>query len=285
MSMGILRSTPRAVKGATLVEFAVVFPIFVVAVLGIVDVARLFAIQAILNKGADEGLAVASTIANLNVDFPGRRIDSSDYVSFREARFRATDAAVRLPRDTLLGGFNSSASAHLLEVRYADSGLRKNNPATPDPTASTSAAVIRPGDSPSVIYPDGSAVVIQHPSLPVIAAGTRLDDLFEHHPIRVEVWASVTPLLPFIGPKILRGVATGFRERVPRGRFGVLDPRTIAYVGYNPPGAARTTTTSTSTTTSTTWPFQCTPNWPLCMDIGGCPKLRPFPGECRCEPC
>ena len=54
-------------KGVSMLEFALVMPFFILLVFGLIDISRYFAYQAILNKGAENGINLATKIPNLDL--------------------------------------------------------------------------------------------------------------------------------------------------------------------------------------------------------------------------
>ena len=83
--------------GASMVEMAILLIVVFSITLAIVDVARVLMLEAILNKGAEEGLNVATKISNFDYDIRDLSLNDSRYYDFYEARRRVLEAATKLP--------------------------------------------------------------------------------------------------------------------------------------------------------------------------------------------
>ena len=107
-------------EGATLLEFVFVLPILLILILAIMDFSRFMLIQALLTKGAENGLNTALKIPNLETDIRGLASSNIDYQMYREARRRVLFEATRLPLTTLLTAPGTDSSAVLLEYSVTD---------------------------------------------------------------------------------------------------------------------------------------------------------------------
>lgn len=75
------RSNYISSSGATLLEFCIVFPVFILFVLAIIDFSRYLAVQGILTNSSQRAASLAATIEGLDVDDS----TSSDYTTAYEA--------------------------------------------------------------------------------------------------------------------------------------------------------------------------------------------------------
>lgn len=275
-----------AEQGVTMVEFALVLPLLMIFTIGLIDLSRVYALKAILNKGAEEGLNIALKIPNLDEDIQNLDPGSVEYQRYLQARNVVIARATSLPLGTLFTDSNTPSMAQLTDFVYRDP-----NPTGPDIIRSSRAAIIRPGERIEIgVFNSGKWSY--HKTLP--GTGTpppqSPDLLLKSHPMIVELRATIRPMTPFIGELNVRSRAMGYREEIPKGplnvEFGLLDPTTTT-----------SSTSSTTSTTTTTLPapagnITCDPNWSGCAALTGnfeCPDLNapppPPPGFCPCRRC
>ena len=269
-------------RGVTMLEFALVLPLLLVLIIGIIDVARYFAYQAILNKGAESGLNFALKVPNLDVDLKEYNHGDVDYQRYEQARDLVARKAVDIPLRTFFSDSATPSIAQLEDFEYTDvdaGGTEK--------TLSEEVALIFPGET--LTASDGTAIT--HKTLPTPPIAQTKEDLLKIHPVIVELRAQIQPLTPFMSPITLQARAMGFREEIPRGpltgEFGETSDPVVA----NPP---------TPTPTPTPVPIlpvpdqsqACTPNWGQCAGAftnNKCPNLNappaPLSTNCTCTPC
>jgi len=159
-------------SGATLVEFAIVVPLLLLILFGIITIAVVYQAKSALEKGAEQGLAVATVIADLE-----NRADIDQFNGLQEEIRRQ---AVEHPLSVFfengvneLGGVAPYGSSRITEV---------NLDILPQP------------------QPDSG-------SLP-----DDLSEYFSDNPIAVELVAEVNTLFWFLPPITLRAEAIGYRE-------------------------------------------------------------------------
>jgi hypothetical protein len=262
-------------RGVTMVEFALVLPLLMLLLIGIIDVSRYFAYQAILNKGAENGLNLALKVPNLDVDLALYQPTDLDYQRYQQARGLVIQSAVDVPMRTFFSDSSTDSIAKLVNYSYIDPGAS---------TSELDAGLIFPGQA--LATSDGATVA--HKTFPNPPTAQTKEDLLKQHPIMVELRAEVRPLTPFMQPITLRARAMGYREEIPRGpltgEFGLVDP--VA----GPPGSS--SSSSSSSTNNLPVPSNeetCDQNWLVCSNTGECPNVNftpPFPpAQCPCDPC
>jgi hypothetical protein len=241
-----LRDVPRlkSDSGATVLEFAIVLPILMLACLSVIDLARYLTIQALLNKGAEDGLNMAMKMPNLDIDIRNLKDTDANYQVFREARRRVIWAATRLPLATLVTDFDTPSSAQLAQWTITDQGMDGVTP-----SYNKGAVLLRPGEQAAVDI-HGTTVVVDHPTVKPGGGGApppqTPEMLMKKNPISIQLDARVDMFLPFFGTMMARGVATGYRENIPTGPLPQAEPGDAEAVD----GLAFAATTSTVITTS-----------------------------------
>jgi len=214
-------------RGVTMLEFALILPLFMMLTLGMIDLARVYTLKAILNKGAEEGLNIALKIPNLDVDIENLSPTHYEYGRYIQARNIVIDRATRLPLATLFSDDDPQAMARLANFVYSD----PNSVTNVDDIRNGSAAFLRPGDR---LQKDSqtSGEWVNHRTLPNDGTGNPRQQtpeiLYKSHPIIVELRANIRPLTPFIPELNIASRSMGYREEVPKGpldvAFGLLDP-------------------------------------------------------------
>ncbi len=262
--------------------------------LGIFDLARYLAVQAIINKGAAQGLNLAAKLSSFDNNIRNLAPGDPDYQAFAEARRRVLREATRVPLATLLTNFDTPSSAQLLAITDTDPELTLAV-TDPIPTVTSGATVFRPGDR--TLVSDGTTTNwVSHPTYPPDAGGLPPQDvhqLLRIHPIVVEVHARLEMFSPFLHDTVIVGRAVGYREDVPKAPLPLVAG---ALEGMS------TTTTLSSTTTTSIYPSAsttttsvmatCWVDWAKCIQRSNIPIRRPrcpvdaigYPdGSCNCE--
>lgn len=285
-------------SGVSMLQFVLVLPIIVAAVALIIDIGRYYAVKNLLDYGARQGVEIARSVPNLDIDIQGLDPADISYIRYKEARKRVAFGAMKTPLQTLLKNYNQDGDMKLVKYKYEDNVAVPSG--DPFPTQEYGAGLILPYESLERIR-DSETSVIEHPSrAPVAGATINKQAALKAAPIMVEVSAEINLLLPFLKPLVVSGRAFGFREFVPQGPFdqqteealGIwtdyLDSRTTTSTGVT------STVTSTSSTTSSTI---CRANWTKCNDqskhffdasitsLCPNPKLNSGSGDCECERC
>jgi len=241
----------RKERGVTMIEMAMLIGIVFVFTLNMVDIARFLMLEAILNKGAEDGLNVATKISNFDYDIRQLSVSDSRYYDFYEARRRVLDSATRLPLNTFFTQPGTASDAELIGYEHRDTEVQ-GAVAGSEPTLVRAAAVIRPGE---VVFEstDPSKVITNmrrgpDPGNVLPAVPWRMMNGLQNNPIQIELRAKVRPFCPaslcpwFGGERILVGRAFGYRENaIPRGPLPAENPADM------PAGYATASTVTTTT--------------------------------------
>jgi hypothetical protein len=278
------KKTNSGDKGVTMVEFALILPVFMMFTLGLIDLSRIYALKAILNKGAEEGLNLALKIPNLDVDIETLASNDIEYGRYMQARSIVIAKASSLPLSTLFSDGNTPGMAQITNYVYRDPDILG-----PDIINSAPAGLIRPGDRLE-LNSQGSGKWITHKTLPSTGSVPPQppEVLYRSHPIIVELRATVRPLTPFLGPLNISSRAMGYREEIPRGplnaSYGLLDPADDPNFVGGGPGAVTTTTLQPADDGR----MSCNPCWFNCIRLNfnrDCAVLNGPPNPTGCCPC
>ena len=270
----------REQRGATLLETTLLLVIVFSITLAIIDFARVLMLEAILNKAAEEGLNVATTISNFDYDIRDLSLTDSRYYDFYEARRRVLEAATKLPLETFFTDPNTPSDVQLVSFEHQDNELNKKNGGTPAaqiPVITRAAAVMRPSevayeeDRDAMNNVTGTTPIPNDAHRPPSfgsypAAGSTdlppqpMTALLGRSPIEVELRAFMKPFCPALlcpwmarenGGKMIKGIAMGYRENsIPRGPLPASPADQPA--GYTSATYATTTTIALSSVTTTT---------------------------------
>ena len=275
-------------KGVSMVEFALVMPFFILLVFGLIDISRYFAYQAILNKGAENGINLAMKIPNLDVDLTTEQQGSINYLRYQQARDLVLNTASEFPLRTLFSDSNQQdgtlvSLATLESFTYPDNdsnGLAHNY----------DAALIFPAES---IILDSTGGSIEHKTLPSSSPSSAQgkQNLLKQHPVILKLRARIKPISPFVQPITIESTAMGFREEVPRG------PLTGEYGLADPSPTSSSSSSSSSSTGSTLEPVphsnennntsSCLPNFNQCAQSNNdkCIDYNSNAAQCFCTQC
>ena len=201
--------------GATMLEFAIAGSLLLFLAITFIDLSRVFFVQYLLTKGAQEGVSLATTIADLDPD--NEKLPTTDvdiYDKFVAAREEVADVATARVLDWVatLESVDPDASVVLLAHSPIDY-LESTQQTTPD----TAALVLRPGDSAL----DARGFTMHHPlrcsTLQASCLTPRntwdtMDVMLGAHPIVVRLEAVVKTFSPWLANIPLRGDAMGWRE-------------------------------------------------------------------------
>ncbi len=236
-------------KGAAILEFALVGGLFLMLVLAIIDLSRYYALQALLTKGAQNGLALAKTIPNLDIDVQElasvcdhfdpnteqtlyQECLNENYQDFLDARAEVIIEAARLPLATLADEPNSDTGSELIAYSMDDTTFMTTVPTGQTNFSNLSAAVIRPGDQAYLGALEDN-YVIEHPSICAKSGscikgqrkrkdGEQYETLLRNHPLVVTLRADVNMILPMFGSTTIEGTAMGYREVNSKTQTGEL---------------------------------------------------------------
>lgn len=196
--------------GATLVEYVLVVPLLVLLLFAIIQLAHYWAVQGLINQGAQRGVSLAIRIADIEHDDPS---DHQSYEKFRRAREKVLAEAESLPLAAFVRDYRDSPSAvHFIGFR---------NPAA-------NAALLRPGEC----VRDNVDALHCHPTLcPASgectsgaerrASGDSMAELLMKHPMVVVMPVHYRPFFSIPGMSRLNpsGVAAGYQEASKTGAF------------------------------------------------------------------
>lgn len=160
--------------GSTLVEFAVVFPLLILFIIGLIETSRWLITKNILETSANRAASLAAVIPELDSIEASKRV-----VALDEVRSVAKDLA----------------SKTLVKEHTAVSAMAKFDPRD----------VSRDGITTSTTF---SPVEIKLPD-PTPSLEYALND----NPIQLNVYATFNSLIPFISPLKIKATRTFFRER------------------------------------------------------------------------
>lgn len=242
-------TSQSAQRGATILEFALVSAIFFFALLALFDFTRYFSLQALLTKGAQNGLEVAKVIDGLRIDpedldencAPNNQACiQANYQRMMAARRTVEQSATALPLATFASEPNSGGSFPLDSYT-----INSDNPPaagqTPPAAPSINAVILRPGE---VTTNNRTGQIVEHPQICPLGATScgnnkrprapteTLTGLYRAFPIVVQVQTEFKPLFPFWTPFQTTGTAIGYREI----STGSIDPQIPASLAcQNPP--------------------------------------------------
>jgi len=238
-----------------MVEWAVAIPFLIIVLLAIFDFARYQTGEYIAQKGALDGLHLATRVDGLGFDVRDADPTSESFRRYLQGRKQAIEVASSLPLSSWFStDADSTTRLHrvLLETGEA-----------------VRAVVLRPGERYRLIRDNGEEEILEHPTLcapdppdpskcpETIDPAADYEDVLLNHPIAVAVYGVVEPILPLIPPLEVKGYALGYREQVRHGLYPDKPRR---------PGETPTTTTTTTVP-------ECTPPAVYCRE-GDVDSLR-----------
>lgn len=223
---------PVSEDGIAMVEFALIVGVFLSFILGIVDFSRYYAVQALLTKGAQNGLILAKTLPDFAIDVDTLAAGDPQRDKFLAARQKIDDAAAAIAIGTMATRSNNDSAVKLVGGwnTYSDKFYET--------------LILRPGDSMLFDKDENGQVSsgdkwIDHPTIcsgysptcgvtqtqninsgvnSYVASssprGTKdsIGALFAREPIVVEIHAKVRMIFPGFGTKDVVGRAVGYRE-------------------------------------------------------------------------
>lgn len=219
-------------KGSQLVEQAIVFPLFLLLIVGFFDVSRFLTTETLLTKGAYDAAMLASRLPNIDTDLRGLDPDSNEYKRFSISRRMIIEEARKLPIATIVGEAGSVDPVRLLNFRMTDQ-------ASAEQTGVYDAAVIRPSecamiedgsnrslnpaDCDSPACNDNDPTCLKHPTVPPQSTGLAYDTnqkkLMENELMMVVLKSEVEMMLPGLGSMQAQGVGVARRQALPFSPF------------------------------------------------------------------
>lgn len=277
-----------------MVEFALVFPLFLLIVLSIIEAARYWTTANLLLMSVQRAASEAARYDSLGVDI--RRLDAVDppcpsngsvdqsrYCKFVTDRDQVLSRATELP----FAGFIApgDSDAHIRFVRFKLSAIENPDlgivlePWVED-QSQVDAILVRPGES--FISVDGS-YTYTHPGYGVLKETDQMEALVKDFPLVVYARVEFNWLIPFLSGTFVDAQGFAWLERVYDGSIPELfgPPPTP-----EPPPTATTTPTVTATptitrtaTASATPTITLTPTVTLTPTETGTPTITPTPTE------
>ncbi len=190
----------RRQRGATLIEFTLVFIVLIFSIFCLVDLGRYFTVRVLLARAAASTLARAQIHPDLQIDFRTLTPASPAYISFLAAR-----------RTVLLSGINLATVAMNSPSADPDAMTTLVEYVMTDPVVSAPAPQPRIAADMLLLLPAQHAMVastgemIFHPTLTAPGDGfprdinptVSLNDILTFHPLVVEIRSSFKPMVPF----------------------------------------------------------------------------------------
>lgn len=270
ISSGEIPPQGARTTGATLIEYAIVLPLLLALIFVIIELARYWAVQGLINQGAQRGVSLAIRISNLEYESTD---STAEYRDFAEAYGKITAEAEALPKAAFVRNFDATSSSAFFVGFAADQA--------PDGQARNT-ALLRPGECKT----DRDGVLHCHPTLcpqtdPCNSGaarrtpGSRMVNLLREHPVVLIAPVRFRPIvsLPLWGDLHPVGLAAGYRENFKTGAFPIPEsaPPPAPTATPTPPGPDYTpppTVTPGPTRTprpSPTPTAVCEPPWPSCV--------------------
>ncbi len=197
-------------------EFALIVPVLMLFIFGLVDLARYTMAHAALSHSADLALSLAEKATGLDQDITLISSADPNYTpgvnSFRSARRRALQAGVDYAQSLYFGPPLSGAPLELVSFTQQDrlaNGLHN---------VTESAALLRPGEA---VVIQTSGTVVRHPTLCPPLSGCVYGDrdatmpwkgILRTHPFVVEFRATFRPTLIYFGTFEMVVRRVGLRE-------------------------------------------------------------------------
>lgn len=291
---GQLSSERDREKGASMVEFALAFPVFMLLVVVIIDMGRITALGNVIREGLAIGLQRALSVPNLDVDPRGLASTDHDYVRLQIAKDLTSTAGLRL-----IGGIQmiatgddathaASTGPKLFDIVFNETRI------TDGPIAKTyKVAVLLPGEC--VTVPSIGVTECNRETLGLSDTDPMPEQppeqLIRKHPVKVVAFAQFDSYTPWLFNGWQKFEQYGYRQPIPRGPFRVgIDPQPAnemqaesEAVDQPPLGAAPVPEEE---------PQPCTPDWNVClersMSLGEsacpCPEIDTnAPPRCTCR--
>jgi hypothetical protein len=276
-----------------MVEFALVFPLFLVVVLSIIEAARYWTTKNLLLMSVQRAVSEAARYDSLSVDLrrlvvtgppcSGNKYDDERYCLFVTDRYRVIESATELP----FSGFvaPSGSPALIKFVPFMLSPITNEGEGfTLEPwfenRRAVDALLVRPGES---FTSDDGTYTYSHPGLGELKPQDRMEALVKDYPLVVYARVEFHWLIPFISATFIEAQGFAWLERVYDGSIPELfnPPPTPV-----PPPTATTTPTVTATptitytaTASATPTITSTPTVTLTPTETGTPTITPTPTE------
>lgn len=268
--------------GTSSLQLALILPIFLLFLMGLVDIARYYWIKHSLNTAAELGVKMAIYRDELGIDLRGRSPDDLLFRTYQRARKEVLDAAIKRSLNSSLLSLPGTASmSDLLIMAQDDSALSGYLHALP--LSESAAALVRPGEKAWVKLASGQweEIISTDPILQMTKQANYADALKER-PLLVELRAQMKPILvPFFDITV-SGRASG-RKRFTTPESLQLESA-LAKEGISTTSTTTTTSTSVTTSSATTTTIQCVKSWEQRI-IDCAKKWKGCPDPVNCVNC
>ena len=217
-SLAHIRSSEQ---GTSMLEFALVSGLFFLLILTFVDFARIYTVQALLTRGAQQAATLGTKINGFGNDIARNDPAAVDYASqlneYRAARDTIASQAVALSSTVSVFGASTNPNSPVRILPFVPI----------DETAGTTtqqpgayALVLRPGDA-AIDFEGRFLHHIQRcspatPGCPALNArqpADSMESMLQRFPITVRVQARVHTYSPFLSDIMVNGIAMAYREQ------------------------------------------------------------------------
>ncbi len=285
-------------RGATIIQFVLIFPLLILIFAAIIDISLMFSVESLLDEAAHRAVQRAAVISNLDVNPNGARTSQYEYQRILLARTKSNASGIEFLQETKSVDVNfvspnPQSQAKLLPLSYTQTGT-----AGPDTTITDGIMVLVPGDCLTVV--SSGEIICNRETLgtnetyPPPAQQPAF--LMRRHPIMAVAVGQYDGYLPFFRNKTLMARSYAYRQAVPPGPFAAWeDPELLA---EGPPLPFKKKEVKTLPAPEMPEPEEftvCTPNWTRCMmeteearQSGENLPKRPVnidygDGTCRCD--
>ncbi len=213
-------------SGVTLVEFALVFPWFLLFAMVILDFGRASALRGVLDEAVNRSLARAITVGNLDIDPTGLTQADDNFERLHLARQKVAGEGMNFLNGVrLLHTANDASLSGAKGARVYDIQFTENRIADGPVTDTLKLMVLLPGECATL--PTLSVTECNRQTLGTSPADPApeltAELLMERHPIRVVAYATFDSYTPFLFRSPIRVEAYGYRQPIPQGPFAAAE--------------------------------------------------------------
>ena len=278
--------------GATMFQFALAFPVFMMFVVVIIDYGRVTALGNVIREGMAAGLQKAISVPNLDIEPRGMTSVDYPYQRSRIARGMVEESAL-----TIIGGINTigvgddASQASVTGPKLYDIVFTENRISNGPDVQTYKVAVLMPGECvevPSIGHVECNRQTLgTTPSDPFPLQ--RPEFLLRKHPVKLVAFAQFDAFTPWLFSRWQKFEQYGYRPHVPQVPFPTsIDPQPYSELReamtppiHKPIGGARIKEPE---------PRTCVVDWNLCIGEGNqphvgkaCPCNTPTT-VCECRP-
>lgn len=235
-------SPESGTNGATMLECAMILPLLLVLIFIILELSRYWAVQGLINQGAQRGLNLAVKVVNLQFEYDNSSSEAwQNYQNFLKVRQTVIEEAESLPSAAFVKGHDSTGAARFVGFEGYP---------VPNGSATVNAALLRPGecvdDQLGVRHCHPTLCPPNEPDSPSCPASTRrrvggtsMETLLETYPVVIVMPVEFKSLVPLPMFRVFHpaGMAAGYREIA---RTGAYPPPEDGDPQFVPPTATPT---------------------------------------------